>query len=105
MQRCLDFITRYTTIVAPIVSNILQEYADVFPSDVLVGMPPLRGIEPQINLILSASLTNHAPYRTNPEETKEIQRQVHELLEKGYVHESLSPCAVPVILVPKRDGS
>jgi hypothetical protein len=87
------------------VSNILQEYADVFPSDVLVGMPPLRGIEPQINLILSASLTNHAPYRTNPEETKEIQRQVHELLEKGYVHESLSPCAVPVILVPKRDGS
>jgi hypothetical protein len=50
-------------------------------------------------------LPNRAPYRTNPEETKEIQRQVQELLDKGYVHESLSPCVVLVILVPKKDGS
>jgi hypothetical protein len=50
-------------------------------------------------------LPNHAPYRTNPEETKEIQCQVQELPNKGYVHESLSPCVVPVILVPKKDGS
>jgi hypothetical protein len=50
-------------------------------------------------------LPNHAPYRTNTEETKEIQCQVKELLDKGYVHESFSPCAAPVILVPKKDGS
>jgi hypothetical protein len=49
-------------------------------------------------------LLNHAPYRTNPEETKEIQDQVQELLDKGYARESLSPCVVPVILVPKKDG-
>jgi hypothetical protein len=34
----------------PIVANILQEYADVFPSEVPAGLPPLRGIEHQINL-------------------------------------------------------
>jgi hypothetical protein len=43
--------------------------------------------------------------RTSPEETKEIHRQVHELLDKGYVRESLSPCIVPVLLISKKDGS
>jgi transposase InsO family protein len=89
----------------PAVANVLQEYSDVFPSEIPAGLPPIRGIEHQIDLIPGASLPNRAPYRTNPEETKEIQRQVQELLDKGYVRESLSPCAVPVILVPKKDGT
>ena len=89
----------------PAVANILQEYSDVFPIEIPAGLPPIRGIEHQIDLIPGASLPNRAPYRTNPEETKEIQRQVQELLDKGYVRESLSPCAVPVILVPKKDGT
>jgi hypothetical protein len=44
-------------------------------------------------------------YRSNPGDTKELQRQVGELLEKGYMRESMSPCAVPVLLVPKKDGT
>jgi hypothetical protein len=50
-------------------------------------------------------LPNRAPYRTNLKETKEIQSQVQDLLDKGYVHESLCPCGVLDILVPKKDGS
>jgi hypothetical protein len=37
------------------------------------GLPPLRGIEHQIDLILGTPLPNRAAYRTNPEEMKEIQ--------------------------------
>ncbi|KAK1660360.1 hypothetical protein QYE76_048519 [Lolium multiflorum] len=83
----------------------MKEFGDVFPEEVPAGLPPLRGIEHQIDLIPGASLPNRAPYRTNPEETKEIQKQVQALLDKGYIRISLSPCAVPVILVPKKDGT
>ena len=73
----------------PAIANILQDYADVFPQALPPGLPPIRGIEHQIDLIPGASLPNRAAYRTNPEETKEIQRQVQELLDKGYIRESL----------------
>ncbi|KAK1580766.1 hypothetical protein QYE76_037337 [Lolium multiflorum] len=82
---------------------IYHEFQDVFPDELPHGLPPLRGIEHRIDLIPGAPLPNRAAYRTNPEDTKEIQRQIQDLLAKGYVRESLSPCAVPVILVPKPD--
>ena len=49
------------------VSNVLQEFSDVFPEEVPSGLPPLWGIEHQIDLIPGATLPNRAPYRTNPE--------------------------------------
>jgi hypothetical protein len=79
--------------------------ADVLPKEVPHGLPPIRGIEHQIDFIPGASIPNRPAYRSNPEETKELQRQVSELLEKGYVRESMSPCAVPVLLIPKKDGA
>ena len=85
--------------IPPAATNLLQEYEDIFPSEIPPGLPPMRGIEHQIDLIPGATLPNRAAYRTNPEETKEIQRQVQDLLDRGYVRESLSPCAVPILLV------
>nr|KYP36068.1 Transposon Ty3-G Gag-Pol polyprotein [Cajanus cajan] len=86
------------------VKILLKEFDDLFPPEGPMGLPPLRGIEHQIDLVHEASLPNRPAYRTNPQETKEIESQVQELLEKGWVRKSLSPCAVPMLLVPKKDG-
>ncbi|XP_027171666.1 uncharacterized protein LOC113771265 [Coffea eugenioides] len=92
------------TLPSSIVS-LLQEYDDVFPDEILSGLSPIRGIEHQIDLVPDASLPNKLAYKMGPDETKELQRQVDELLTKGWARESLSPCAVPVILVSKKNGS
>ena len=86
-------------------SSLLQEFQDVFPDELPADLPPLRGIEHRIDLIPGAPLPNKAPYRVNPEETKEIQQQVQQLVDNDQVRESLSPCVVLVILVPKKDGT
>ncbi|XP_040947334.1 uncharacterized protein [Gossypium hirsutum] len=92
------------TLPTPIVS-LLQEFGDVFPEEVPNGLPPIRGIEHQIDFLPGAAIPNRPAYRSNPEEMKELEKQVAELMEKGYIRESLSPCAVPILLVPKKDGT
>ena len=88
-----------------VVVSLLQEYDDVFSNDMPSGLPPIRRIEHQIDFVPSATVPNRPAYRSNLEEIKELQRQVEELLTKGHVRESISPCAVPVLLVPKKDGT
>nr|XP_016511489.1 PREDICTED: uncharacterized protein LOC107828385 [Nicotiana tabacum] len=86
------------------ISSLLQDFEDVFPEDIPNGLPPLHVIEHQIHFVPGSQIPNRPAYRSNPEETKELQRQVEELLEKCLVRESMSPCSVPVLLVPKKDG-
>src|SRR4051812_45505895 len=84
---------------------ILQEFKDVFPEEIPHGVPPLHGIEHHIDLIPGAPLPNRAAYRTNPEETKEIERQINQLVSKGLIQVSTSLNVVPMILVPKMDDT
>ena len=65
------------------ITSLLQEFQDVFPDELPPGLPPLRGIEHCVDLIPGAPLPNKAPYRINPEETKEIQRQVQQLIDNA----------------------
>lgn len=88
-----------------IVVSLFPEYEDVFPNNVSSGLPPIRGIEHQIDFVPGATIPNRPAYMSNLEERKELLRQVEELLTKGHVRESMSPCAVPMLLVPKKDGT
>jgi hypothetical protein len=61
--------------------SLLQKFEDVFPEEVPYGLSQIQGIEHQIDFIPGASIPNRPAYKSNPEETKELQRQVGELLK------------------------
>ena len=57
-------------------------------------LPPLRGIEHPIDFIFGAQILNRPAYRSNPEDLKELQRQVDKLISKGLIRESMSPYVI-----------
>ena len=59
-------------IVPSVAISLLQGFDDVFPDDAPSGLPPLRGIEHQIDFVPIASIPNRPAYRSNPEEMKEL---------------------------------
>ena len=83
---------------------VVREYVEVFPEE-LPGLPPDRTIEFEIELIPGTGPISKAPYRMAPAELKELQVQLQELLDKGFIRPSHSPWGAPVLFVRKKDGS
>ncbi|GKD88117.1 putative reverse transcriptase domain-containing protein [Tanacetum coccineum] len=59
-----------------------QKISEVFPKD-LPGLPPVRQVEFQIDLIPGASPVARAPYRLAPSEMQELSNQLQELVDRG----------------------
>ena len=78
--------------VEPSLSDIptVCDYPDVF-SEELPGLPPQRELEFSIDVVPSATPASITPYRMAPVELKELKLQLQELLEKGFIHLSVSP--------------
>lgn len=91
--------------VPNVIKTILEDFVDVVPNDLSEGLPPLKDIQHQIDLVSSASLPKLPHYKMSPQETEILQEKFQELLDKGFICNSLSPCVVPDLLTPKKDGS
>ena len=53
---------------------LLQEFEDLFPESMPDCLPPLRGIEHQIDFIPEAQILNRLADRSNPKDTKKLQK-------------------------------
>nr|GFB17262.1 hypothetical protein [Tanacetum cinerariifolium] len=67
---------------------IVRDFPEVFPED-LPGLPPIRPVEFQIDLVPSAAPVAQAPYRLAPFEMKELAEQLKELSDRGFIRPKL----------------
>nr|GFA75009.1 putative reverse transcriptase domain-containing protein [Tanacetum cinerariifolium] len=68
---------------------VIYDFPEVFPGE-LPGLPPPRLVEYRIDLVPRVAPVARAPYRMVPSEMNELSVQLQELLEKGFIHPSLS---------------
>ncbi|GJR07609.1 putative reverse transcriptase domain-containing protein [Tanacetum coccineum] len=83
---------------------VVREFLEVFPEN-LPGLPPVRQIEFQIDLMPGAAPVAQAPYKLAPSEMQELSDQLQELADRGFIRPSTSPWGAPVLFVKKKDGS
>ena len=67
------------------VEELLKEFPNIVLDNVPDGLPPVRKISHQMDLIPGASFPNKAAHRMTPAESEELNRQVNELLQKGLI--------------------
>ncbi|GKF44067.1 hypothetical protein Tco_0130619 [Tanacetum coccineum] len=83
---------------------VVREFSKVFLEN-LPGLPPVRQVEFQIDLIPRAAPVARAPYRLAPSEMQELSDQLQELEDKGFIRPSTSPWGAPVLFIKKKDES
>jgi hypothetical protein len=75
-------------------------FPDVFPED-LPGLPLERDVEFVIELKPNTTPISRRLYRMPPNELAELNTQLQDLLEKGFIRPSSSPWGCPPIFVKK----
>ena len=83
---------------------VVNEFTSVLPRRICKFTPD-REVTFEIEVLPGTAPISKAPYRMAPAELKELQTQLQELLEKGFIRPSHSPWGAPVLFVKKQDGS
>ena len=80
--------------------KILKQCYSVFKSP--VGVPTQCQVKHSIDLIPGTPLPHEPIYRRSVFENDEIKRQIQELIQKGHIRPSASPCGIPIVLAIKK---
>ena len=84
--------------------DIIHEFWDVFPEDLPSGLPPSRSIDHKIELYEGQEPPSRPTYRLSYVEQEELQKQLKDLIKKGFIHPSTSPYGAPVLFMQKKGG-
>ncbi|XP_073121686.1 uncharacterized protein [Henckelia pumila] len=69
---------------------VVRDFSNVFP-DEISGLPPVREVDFGIELVSGTTPISRTPYRMAPLEMRELQRQLQDPLDKGYIRPIVSP--------------
>jgi hypothetical protein len=82
---------------------VLEDFEDVFKE--VPRLPPKRDINFSINLMPEEDPVSKTLYIMSTLELKELQMQLEEHINKGYIHPSVSRWGAPVLFIKKKDGT
>lgn len=103
-QRTEDILNHVPSEHRETLCKIVDDYKEVFPDRLPKGRPPRRDVEHRIETFSDAEPPSRPPYRLGPAEQDEMEAQIQELLEQGFIRPSCSPYGAPILFVPKKDG-
>lgn len=85
--------------------RLLFSHARCFPKTLPMKLPPKRKVNHDIKVEEGAKPPSRPPFRMSSPELDELQRQLQELLNHGFIEPSNSPYGAPVFFIKKADGS
>ena len=85
--------------------EILNDFRDVFPSELPHGLPPKHNIDHRIDIVPGVAPISIPPYRLSRSAEDEVSKQLKDYLRMGYIHYSKSTWGAPVLLVQRKEGT
>ena len=85
--------------------KVVEEFSDVFPAEVPPGLPPDRGTKHSIPLMPGSTPPFKGMLSTITHRNEgNGEKQISELIEKGWIEPSTSPYGAPILFVVKKNG-
>lgn len=102
LQSMSDVVEQNEVVPAE-VHEICDQFQSVFAEP--KQLPPVRGYEHTIQLLLGTKPICMRPYRYHHSHMEVMEKLVDEMLQSGVIRHSKSPYVSPVLLVKKKDKS
>ena len=80
-EREEEILSRVEPGVRGKLKELIDEFKDVFPGQLLFGPPPKRIVDHKINILPGETLHHTSPYRLSIKELDELKREIDVLLE------------------------